>query len=420
MTHRTALLGTLIAAWWAEPLISHADPFETLPSSSTVTRSDGSEQVYLPAAPNSAQNPALSPDGHILFFTIFHNGYNGGAAGIYTMPFEGGTVTTVLNQAGQDAVDEPGACWNGPTGRITFSYDGVARDEIWTSNPTGGDLFQVTHSAAPSRAFEPSFSPNGKMIVFEHNNSAGNGTIWKIGADGLGATRLSAGPLGGFDDRQPNWSPAGNLILFQRRPLTRDHIVIVVMSPTGQNLKAITSSGTDTDAGWSPDGEFICYSSAQANLPEAHIFAVSKAGGPPYQVTHNPTVEDGAPSWSPDGRWIYYESHTTAGSNSRSGIWRIAVARCRSLTLSPATVKGGTGATGTVAINAPAPNGGVIVTLRSGNPTVASVPPSVTIADGLTSATFPVSTSVVSMATNFRIFGTSAGSTKSSVLTVNP
>jgi Beta-propeller repeat len=62
----------------------------------------------------------------------------------------------------------------------------------------------------------------------------------------------------------------------------------------------------------------------------------------------------------------------------------------RLLFLNPSTVLTGRTSTGTVTLTAPAPAGGLSVTLASANPAVVSVPPSVTIPAGTTSATFLV------------------------------
>ena len=66
----------------------------------------------------------------------------------------------------------------------------------------------------------------------------------------------------------------------------------------------------------------------------------------------------------------------------------------QSLTLSPATIAGGSGdsSTGTVTLTAPAPAGGVVVTLASSNIELAATLPSVTVPAGATSATFTVAT----------------------------
>ena len=63
-----------------------------------------------------------------------------------------------------------------------------------------------------------------------------------------------------------------------------------------------------------------------------------------------------------------------------------------SFTVSPATVTGGTPSTGTVRLSAPAPSGGVVVSLGSNLPGSARVPPSVVVAAGATSASFTVTT----------------------------
>ncbi len=91
-----------------------------------------------------------------------------------------------------------------------------------------------------------------------------------------------------------------------------------------------------------------------------------------------------------------------------------------SLTLSPASVVGGSASTGTVALTSAAPSGGVQVALSSSNATVASVPASVTVAAGATQATFTVTTSSVSASTAATISATYNGATRAATLTVSP
>jgi hypothetical protein len=88
-----------------------------------------------------------------------------------------------------------------------------------------------------------------------------------------------------------------------------------------------------------------------------------------------------------------------------------------SLKLNPSKVVGGNPSTGTVTLSGTAPTG-MTVQLSSNRTTVATVPSSVTIAAGTTAATFPVTTSRVHNTTNVTISGTSAGVTKSAVLSV--
>jgi thermitase len=98
-----------------------------------------------------------------------------------------------------------------------------------------------------------------------------------------------------------------------------------------------------------------------------------------------------------------------------------------SVTLKPARVKGGTPVTGTVALNAPAPAGGVVVQLsrvRVTAPTTGSVPvtvpSSVTVQEGTSKADFPITTKAVSSNIMVRISATLRGRVASSTLTVTP
>ena len=80
-----------------------------------------------------------------------------------------------------------------------------------------------------------------------------------------------------------------------------------------------------------------------------------------------------------------------------------------SFTVSPTSVPAGNPATGTVTLPAAAPAGGTVVTLSSQLPGIASVPASVTVPAGATSATFPVTTNSVANAQSAVIIGTVGG-----------
>jgi hypothetical protein len=89
-----------------------------------------------------------------------------------------------------------------------------------------------------------------------------------------------------------------------------------------------------------------------------------------------------------------------------------------SLTLSPSVLSGGGASTGTVMLTGPAPSGGAAVTLRSGNPSAAAVPPGVTVAAGKTAATFTVTASKSTRNTSAVISATYLGVTKSATLSI--
>jgi hypothetical protein len=90
------------------------------------------------------------------------------------------------------------------------------------------------------------------------------------------------------------------------------------------------------------------------------------------------------------------------------------------IALNPMSVTGGSPSTGTVTLSGPAPTGGAAVSLSSDNTAAATVPASVTVAVGASSATFTVSTSSVTASTSATISASYAGVTKTASLTVQP
>ncbi len=335
-----------------------------LAKAATVTRGDGAELIYATPANSdgkvySAQNPALSPDGTTLIFTLYTNGYDGGPntpkGGVYKMPSAGGTATQITSSkaaSGLGATNVNGlATWNVFVNLVTFA-DTAADADIWTIAPDGSALHRITDAANgpgapdnPPAYQEPTFSPDGKTIVFEEDVSNGSSSDGYVGGidivpTGGGAVRQLLVGGDASDNRLPVWSPDGTKILFQRRTNLTEKAGIYrlfTINPDGTGLTQVTGVGSkydnlDSDASWSPDGKWILDSACYGNGPltpcpdgaESNIFLVSADGTKVVRVTTS-TSEDGAPAMSPDGRWIYFESHTQAGNDSSpTQIWRIA------------------------------------------------------------------------------------------------
>jgi Putative Ig domain len=91
-----------------------------------------------------------------------------------------------------------------------------------------------------------------------------------------------------------------------------------------------------------------------------------------------------------------------------------------SVSLNPAATTGTSGSSGTVQLSEPAPGAGAAISLTSSNPSVASVPSSVTASSDQTSANFTVSTASVTTSTTVTITATLGSSSASATLTVNP
>jgi len=273
----------------------------------------------------SIQNPAWSPDGTEILFTRFRSGYNKEPADLLIIDLATSSIRTLVSD-GSGNINLPGSSWNPITHKIVFASTRDPHDEIYTIDDTGktGDEIRITDRSSEV-AYEPSFSPDGQWVVFESHqlDVEGYGVITKYKVDGSQPYQ----PLTDEKDdcRQPNWSPAGNLILYQK--FFEDQWDIWTMNIDGSGKKRVTSGNEDkTDASFSPDGKWIVYSSDEGDLEFANLFIIPVSGGESRRVTQYSNGYDGAPSWSPDGTKIAFESSQGDPDESEgTSLWIIDV-----------------------------------------------------------------------------------------------
>ncbi|MDX9972681.1 MAG: DPP IV N-terminal domain-containing protein [FCB group bacterium] len=96
---------------------------------------------------------------------------------------------------------------------------------------------------------EPSFSPDGKKIVFVSRRTKNN-DVWLMNVDGSAQTQLTTDEK---DDENPRFSPDGKHIVFASK--RTGNFDIWVMDVDGRNLRQLTSSPADeTQPCWSVGG----------------------------------------------------------------------------------------------------------------------------------------------------------------------
>jgi len=268
-------------------------------------RADGALHFEI-TVQGSLQNPAWSPGGETLLFTRWQGGYNAGPADLVTFRLVDGAVATLVSD-GSDNVNLPGSAWNAATGQIAFSSSRDPHDEIYLigAGASPGSEVKITDRGA-RMAYEPSVSPDGQWIVFESHpvDVAGQGVIEKVS---VGTPRQYVALTASGDDcRQPNWSPTGDLVVYQK--LSGEHWHLWLTDPAGSTATALTSGpGDETDASFSPNGQWVVYSADAPGTEVANLFAIPIQGGSPLRITTY-SGYDGAPSFSPDGREIAFET----------------------------------------------------------------------------------------------------------------
>lgn len=286
-------------------LMEYPCAFESYPYDSNEKRVDHACKLKI-SLEGSLQNAAWSPCGDAIVFTRFKGGYNRGPADLVLYNLKS-KVTKTLVSDNSDNINLPGAAWNALRQQIVFSSSREPHDEIFVISEAGksGDEKKIT-GRKNRVAYEPSFSPDGNWVVFESHllDVEENGIITKYKIDQTGPYHILTGT--NEDCRQPNGSPDGRHIVYQR--LDNGQWDLWVMDTCGKNKRQITrGAGDKTDASFSPDSQWIAYSADGPTLKFANLYIIPVSDGDPVQVTHFDGY-DGAPSWSPDGRKIVFES----------------------------------------------------------------------------------------------------------------
>ena len=201
--------------------------------------------------------------------------------------------------------------------QIAFVSKRDGNFEIYVINADGKNPRRLTNN--PARDYAPSWSPDGKGIVFcsDRDGHVPEGRVFHasevyvMDADGGNPRNLTNHPS---DDRSPSWSPDGTRIVFQSyRDNDRNHnIEIYVINADGSNLQRLTNNlAADEDPAWSPDGKRIVFSSAREghvvhNLDITYeIYVMDADGGNQQRLTENRN-NDEDPVWSPDGKRIAF------------------------------------------------------------------------------------------------------------------
>ncbi len=154
--------------------------------------------------------------------------------------------------------------------------------------------------ASTSQEGSPQFSPDGRSVAFESEQSGDSHDIWLADADGTNPKPLTHGP--GLYQGSPRWSPDGARIAFDSQGEDGTFDIWTIEVDGGSPRRLTQGSGNENAPSWSRDGRFV-YFAVSPEHGDPDVWRIPAEGGTEERVTR------GGGGWayeSLDGRTLFF------------------------------------------------------------------------------------------------------------------
>lgn len=230
------------------------------------------------------------------------------------------------------------AFWISTASVFVFAASGpdsrtVTDPKSLSSSPNSGakpvpidDLF-VTRSVNGG-----AWSPNAQEIVFE-SNASGRTNVWKMRADGSGATQLTHS-----DDRQfaATWSPDGKWVVYQQDVGGAEIWDLFAVSSDGGDAVNLTNTDKIAESNplWSPDGGKIAIAYKPKESPITDVAILDWKTRQVTQLTHEQEQDRrwNATAWSRDGKFLLATRSNALSTQADVYLIDVASAKAENLT----------------------------------------------------------------------------------------
>ena len=181
--------------------------------------------------------PRFSPDGD----RVVMSWQEGSNSHIFAVDLRSGAPSQLTNTPAIDTAPS-----YSPDGtRICFESDRGGAQQIYVMSANGGQAQRISYG--DGRYATPVWSPRGDNIAFT-KIGAGKFAIGIMRPDGSGERILTEG----FHNEGPTFSPNGRMIMFFRDPSGNEGPGLWTVDITGRNEQRVPTPGYASDPTWSP------------------------------------------------------------------------------------------------------------------------------------------------------------------------
>jgi Tol biopolymer transport system component len=262
---------------------------------------DGSLE-RMTADTTTESQPAVSPDGRKVIFASTSEDFN-----MIEIPLDGGPARSLLSTSRSELFP----AWSPAGEEYAYVTDHSGESEIWIrSRRNNWERLLITPKDftkdPPAQFFTPEYSPDGATLAFAATGNHQVASIWIVPAEGGSPVRLTGDGSEGFE-LSPTWSPDGNWIAYSTiahgEPLTR-------MKRVGSQEAPVDLLHDGCVPRWSPRGDWIICGDTRDG------FKLVSADGSKQKIF--PHIFNIGSTWSADGSTIYGISRIPEGSRLQS------------------------------------------------------------------------------------------------------
>lgn len=247
-----------------------------------VMEMDGSNTRQLTSERGLAMSASWDPAGGRLVYTSFRNRI----PDLFLM----NVASKSVRQVTRTTELEIGAHFLGSDRLVVSRTEGSDSDLVIMS--TDGKVER--RITPPNRAIDvsPVPSPDGSELIF-CSNRGGGPQIYRMGIDGSNARRISF--VNSNYCTSPAWAPTGDRIAFVCR--ADGNFQMFVADPDGGNVLQLTSSGSNEDPDFSPDGRYLTFSTSY--FGGGYNIAIMRTDGTSIKQVSTARGGDFEPTWGP-------------------------------------------------------------------------------------------------------------------------